>query len=165
MNYIERWADIKGFDGLYQVSDMGNVRCTNYHNTHRTQNINPARSSNGYVSVMLYDKEGHRRYSVHRLVANAFIPNPENKPQVNHINGDKQDNRVNNLEWATTSENIVHSINSLHERTRPVMCLETGVSYISISEAGRSTGIDSSYIAKNAKGKNSSTRGLHWKYI
>lgn len=161
---VEHWRDVSGFGGLYQVSDMGNVRSTNYHNTGRVQNLIPSKSSNGYMSVMLFKSGKPKRYSVHRLVATAFIGENAAGNEVNHKNGDKRDNRLRNLEWCTPKENTAHAISVLHRRTRPVICIETGERFYSVSMAGKVKNVDPSFIIKNIKGKNSSTKGLHWRY-
>lgn len=103
---MEEWKDIKGYEGLYQVSNQGRIRSF----WHRRKGVDclVQTSVYGYKYVTLH-KEKQRTFRVHRLVAEAFIPNPEGKPQVNHINGDKGDNRVTNLEWCTGSENMIHA--------------------------------------------------------
>ncbi len=113
----EIWKDIVGFEGYYQVSNFGNVKslerkCKALGNKLRTV---PSKAKAvtidryGYPKVSL-DKDGHSYYfTIHRLVAQTFIPNPENKPQVNHIDGNKQNNCVENLEWCTAKENTDHS--------------------------------------------------------
>ena len=96
---MEMWKDILGYESLYQVSNLGNVRSLK-----RNKNLALCDNGEGYMKVKLHSKP----YRVHRLVAMAFIPNLENKPQVNHINSDKADNRVENLEWVTNAENTKH---------------------------------------------------------
>lgn len=109
---MELWKDIGGFEGYYQVSTCGNVRSLTRFDGIRErkgQPIAPVLKHNGYLQVGLR-KHGKRKYvGVHRLVAEAFIPNPQNKPQVNHIDCDKQNNNVSNLEWATSRENLNHA--------------------------------------------------------
>ena len=162
---IEHWRPIDGFSGAYQVSDMGNVRSMDYLHTGRIQNLAPAKSSNGYLSVMLFRDGKSKRHSVHALVAKAFVKNKSDGTEVNHKNGDKMDNRAQNLEWCTKSENAQHAVSVLGRRVRPVLCVETGERFPSIIAASKATSMDSSSIAKNAKGKKPSVRGMHWKYL
>lgn len=97
---MEIWKDIDGYDGYYQVSNMGNVR-----NAIKNKPLKQQKSRNGYLTVSLTKSNKITTYRVHRLVASAFIPNPGNKPSVNHIDCDPLNNKAENLEWCTAQEN------------------------------------------------------------
>ena len=117
---MEQWVDIKGFEGKYQVSNTGEVRSLCYKKPRILSQYDTGKYRN-YKEVKLY--KGGRgtgdSYKVHRLVAEAFIPNPDNKPQVNHIDGNTFNNDVSNLEWVTNSENQKHAWdNGLHKATK-----------------------------------------------
>jgi hypothetical protein len=116
---MEIWKDIKGFNGVYQVSNLGRVKKT-YRKLTRLVNPKYATKeiilkggifSNGYLFVCLTkDKYTSKNYLVHRLVAETFIDNPMNKTDVNHIDGNKQNNCIDNLEWCSRSENLAHAV-------------------------------------------------------
>jgi predicted XRE-type DNA-binding protein len=101
----EIWKDIEGFEGLYKVSNKGRVR--SFHKSGRI--MKPDTTNHGHLRVWLCKNGNKKRYLIHRLVARAFIPNPENKPQINHIDADPSNNHVSNLQWSTQSENISHA--------------------------------------------------------
>ena len=106
----EIWKEIPGCDGKYQVSSTGKVKSMNYRgNTGIEKTLKLSRDKDGYLRASIYISGKQRYFMVHRLVASAFIPNPNEKPEVNHKNGVKDDNRLENLEWVTTSENQKHA--------------------------------------------------------
>ena len=98
----EIWRDVRGYEGLYQVSNFGRVR--SFHNS-GMRILSPSKVK-GYLCINLFKDNKAKNFKVHRLVAQAFLPNPDNLPQVDHINTDKTDNRVENLQWVTGSENV-----------------------------------------------------------
>ena len=120
------WADVLGYEGLYSVSTDGQVY------TYKYKKILKPRRKRGYLNVSLSKNKKRKEFKVHRLVATAFIPNTNNKEQVNHIDGDKNNNEVTNLEWVTQSENITHSYGlGLHSTTKkPYKMTEDKISHL-----------------------------------
>ena len=122
---VEEWKDIEGYEGLYQVSDWGNVKSLprlskRSASRHRGTSIlinerilKQSFQTSGYKVVVLCKDGNNRQFQVHRLVAEAFIPNPENKPQIDHINTNKAENNVENLRWCTHTENMNNPITLL----------------------------------------------------
>lgn len=106
---LEVWKDINEYEGLYQVSNLGRIKSLK-RNTAREKIMKPKENRDGYFIVNLCKNGNITTKKIHRLVAENFIPNPENKYSVNHINGIKKDNRIENLEWATASEQAKHAV-------------------------------------------------------
>lgn len=117
---MEEWKDIKGYEGLYQISNLGEVKSLSREveqsngkkYTIKERKLKTSRNGNGYTGITL-NKDGKHRFNVHRLVALHFIENPEGKEQVNHKDLDKTNNCKDNLEWLTKSENQIHYYESL----------------------------------------------------
>lgn len=155
---MEQWAKIKGTH--YSVSSGGRVR-----NDETGKNLSLQTDRYGYSNVHLYFDGKEHRIQVHRLVAQAFLPNPLNMPQVNHIDGNKQNNNMINLEWVTNAENQKHAIkHGLIKSARPVICVETNEHFSSIGEAERETGIPNSCISDCLRGICKYAHGYHFVY-
>lgn len=166
------WKDIKGYEGLYQVSDDGKVR-----RIFKDGTTKELKNREGLYYTVSLSKDGKKKsHSVHRLVAEAFIEVPTNHLEVNHKDGNKLNNNVENLEWVTQEQNRIHAIEKLGKHPfgkppRRVRCLDirTGkviAEYPSVSEAG--TAMNSPYarsrITMVCKGTQGSAYGYKWEY-
>ena len=117
----EIWKNVKGFENVYQISNFGNLK--SFKKDKNGKILSQVNKKNGYFSVILTSKKKILHTRIHRLVALAFIPNPNNKPCVNHKDGNKQNNNVKNLEWCSYQENIQHAKeNKLWVYNKPYKC-------------------------------------------
>jgi hypothetical protein len=159
-----KWRVVEKFP-KYEVSDTGLIM-----NRRTGKILKPMENHKGYLYVNLYDEEGKiKKFRVHRLVAEAFIPNPENKPQVNHKNGNKHDNRVENLEWVTNVENYRHAAEK--GLTKPTVSVvqytldgEYVAEYSSITEASKAVGGRDCQISQCCRMLVNTAYGYVWRY-
>jgi hypothetical protein len=177
----EVWKDIKGYEGLYQVSNLGRVKSleriiikkNGLKQTIRERILKPFTSPKGYLQVSLHNINGKNKTAkVHRLVCEAFHENPENKPCVNHIDEDKADNRAFNLEWVTAKENSNHGTRS--ERVAKALSKPVGQYTLdgnlikiwqSTHEVERQLGFSNGNIINAIRGRQKTAYGYVWKYI
>ena len=162
----EKWKSIKSFDS-YQISDFGNVRSLNYNKTGKINLLKQKTTSDGYNEILLCKNSKYKTFKVHRLVAINFINNYEKKPQVNHINGNKTDNNVNNLEWVTASENLKHRYRTLKHpavNSKKVLCVDTGEVFDSGASAARSLGLTITCVRDSIR-RGHKAGGYNWGYI
>lgn len=165
----EIWKDIKGYEGLYQISNLGRVKSLGNGKSRKEKILKPRKNSAGYLRVMLCKEGKIKDFYIHRLVANTFLSNPNNYTQINHKNEIKTCNYVSNLEWCTAKYNINYGSHNESvrkaQKCKKVICIETNVTYESIREASRQTGIHQWSISNCCNGKRNTAGGCHWKFI
>ena len=174
----EVWKDIKGYEGLYQVSNLGRVKSVArniYRNNKGTfcnhfykEKIFDVDSLEPYPRVTLSKDNKSKHFSIHRLVANAFIPNPNNLPCVNHKDEDKTNNNVNNLEWCTHKYNSNYGSRNdriIEKQGKKVLCVETNIIYRSVNEAARLNNMSANYICACCNNKCEKAYDFHWRYL
>lgn len=170
-------------NGLYQVSNLGRVKHLEFTRPNaltggvsviKEKILSPTITHNGYYLVRLYKNKKYKAYTIHRLVAEAFIPNPLNLPQVNHKDENKVNNCVDNLEWCDRDYNVNYGTGikrrsktqtNRKDLSKSIKCIETGVIYPSIKEASRQTNINNMTIGQCCLGKQNTAGGYHWQYI
>lgn len=163
----EIWKDVKGYEGLYKISNNGRV--FSFHHNKNGRELTYSLSNSGYYLVGLYDGKQKRVY-IHRLVAEHFIPNPNNLPQVNHKDENKLNNEAVNLEWVTRKQNINYG-KGIEKKTlsqsMPVVGtnIETGIEirFASTSEAQKN-GFNSGNISLCCRGERKQHKGYIWEY-
>ena len=189
---MEIWKDIVGYEDLYQISNMGRVKSLERiaRNNHKIKEkiLTPNLNKGGYLRVHLRKDNYSYTPLIHRLVAQAFLPNPNNKPQIDHINTNKTDNRVCNLRWTTASENMKNPITlessriansgennpmfgvigANNKRSRTVLQFTKDGEFIKkwvcINDIKRELGINVSNIPECCKGKHKTVNGYKWEY-
>ena len=173
------WRDVPGWEGLYKVSSEGQV-----FSVLKNKIKEMWADKNGYLKVGLYRGIKGQQKSVHRLVAQAFIPNPENKPEIDHIDTNPTNNAVYNLRWVTRYENrhnpismlkyaeIDHRTNlgkrgKLQPQTKPIRCIELNKIFWGTFEAERALGVDHRHIQDilHGRARRKTAGGYHWEYI
>lgn len=160
---MEKWKPIADYEELYEVSDCGQVR-----SLRNDCLLKQCVGSKGYLLVTLCKSGTQKTANVHRLVAEAFLENPNSYPCVNHIDENKRNNDVSNLEWCSYYHNNVYGqrlTKSALKRGKPVLCVETNTIYPSTQAAYRETNIQQSGISQCCNGKRKSAGGFTWRFV
>lgn len=176
----EIWKDILNYEGHYQISNLGRIKSLNrkvkynhpkFSKRSMKEKILSPKITNGYLGINLYKNKKRKSFLVHRLVAEAFIPNPLNLPQVNHKDENKFNNYTDNLEWCTLEYNLLYGTGaerSLKSRAKPICKFSLDGTllekYQSQSVAAVKNNANQANISKCCNGKTKSYKGFIWKY-
>lgn len=165
---MEVWRDIKGYEGLYQVSNLGDVKRIKGERCYYDRIIKQKKSWSGHMYVML-SKDGIRKnLRVHRLVADSFIPNPNNYPIINHRDENPSNNNVDNLEWCTQKYNMNYGTIIQRARENNPQCIKCKIDdtiYLSIGEAARALGINYIVLCNRLKKGEEKYKGHSISYV
>ena len=149
--------DIKNYEGLYAVTEDGRVWSYK-----KNKFLSPS-SANGYLQVVLSKKGKHKTYRIHRLVAEAYLENPNNLPEVNHKDENKGNNTVENLEWCTRDYNV--NFGSHPKKRKPIYCVELDKIFIGARQAASELHISRANICSVVLGDRATAGGYHWRYV
>ena len=154
--------DIQGYEGVYAVTSCGKV-----YSYKSKKFLSLGKRRDGYLQITLHKNDKQKTYRVHRLVAEAYLPNPEGLPQVNHKDENKENNALPNLEWCDQKYNMNYG--SRNEKagkalSKPVFCVELNKTFDGVRAAARELGLDQSRIGKCCTGKQKTTGGFHFRY-
>lgn len=164
----EIWRDIRGFEGFYQVSNLGRVKSLKRRGCNKERIRVFAPAGNGYLRMVLSANNYQRTISAHRAVAEAFIPNPSNLKTVNHKDFNKKNNCVENLEWVSHKDNILHSCNSGRHYHRPVQQLTLAGHLLKKWESAYKVETELGYFSTNisrcCRGKKKTYKNFKWRF-
>ena len=173
MKIIEQWKPVAGYEGLYEISNMGRVKSLGNNKSRKEKILKPAKDGSGYLFVVLCRNGKHKIFKVHRLVAVAFLPNPNGFTEINHINEDKTLNVVSNIEWCSRSYNVNYGsrnkrISKVVEASKYYDFRTIEYRFASTAEAGRN-GFKHQYVSACCRGCYSTHRrnfynGLYWRF-
>ena len=159
MTNIEEWRDIEGYEGFYQISNLGRAKSLKFG---KERILKPRKERNGYLCVGLYEDGKVKNHKIHRLVANAFLPNISNLSEVNHIDEDKTNNKVDNLEWCDRIYNVRYSqAVAVNQYTLDGKFIRT---WDCIIEVQYQLGFNNGNIINCCQGKRKSAGGFIWRY-
>lgn len=167
----EIWKNIVGYEGLYQVSNLGNVKSLNYRRTGKERILKPGNYKEGYLYVILCKNRKLKHFTIHRLVAQAFLENPDHKSDVNHKDENKTNNCVNNLEWMSRKENInfgTHNQRMAKSLSKSVLQFTKNGEFVkewpSVMQIQRELGFSSGNISQCCNEKIKTSYGYVWKF-
>ena len=185
---VEIWKPVVGYEGLYEVSNLGNVKSLNYKRRNVIRVLKAGTGSGGYKHIELHKNSKPKHFLIHRLVAQAFIPNPNNYPEVNHKDENKQNNCVDNLEWCDAKYNINYGtciqrrmqkmmgekhpwfgkFSKENHSSKPIIQSVLGIfvkRWDCVADIVRETGFSQGTISSCALGKRKSAYGFNWNYV